>query len=192
MATLIGLSGWAGSGKDTAAEYLIDEKGYTRVAFADPLREALLRLNPIVSNDIDGMYFTLSQMVHFHGWEGAKRYSTNVRELLQRMGTEVGRQMISPTIWVDLAMRESAKHELVVITDVRFPNEADAIKAAGGVLWRIQRPYVSPANSHSSETALDDYKFDAVVENNGSIEDLHAKLQLLLEAKSARIKGNNE
>jgi hypothetical protein len=149
------------------------------VAFADPLREALYRLNPLIA--VQGFPGArLKQMVDIAGWDELKEASEDVRGLLQRMGTEVGREMISQTIWVDLAMKEAAKHDLVVITDVRFPNEAEAIKAQGGVLWRIQRPYVGPANTHPSETALDGYEFDAIVENNGFVEDLHEKIDKLL------------
>lgn len=179
---LIGLSGWARSGKDTAAEYLVNELGFARVAFADPLREALYRLNPIIEvNGFPGA--RLRQMVNVAGWDALKENSEDVRGLLQRMGTEVGREMIDPDIWVKLAMKEAAKHEKVVITDVRFPNEVEGIKAAGGVVWRVVRPNVGPANSHLSESALDDYEFDVVIENDGMISDLHLQIKQLLEEK---------
>lgn len=188
---LIGLSGWARSGKDTAAEYLMNERGYTRVAFADPLREALYRLDPI----IEVMGFPgarLKQMVNLMGWDELKENSADVRGLLQRMGTEVGREMISPTIWVDLAMKEAAKHKLAVITDVRYPNEADAIKKRGGIIWRIERPEVGPANSHASETAMDSYDFDGIIKNDAQIEKLHLYVELLLTEEAAKIEANNK
>lgn len=180
---LIGLSGVARSGKDTAAEYLVTKKNFVRVAFADPLREALYRLNPVI--EVSGLPgIRLAQMVDIAGWEAVKGGSSDVRGLLQRMGTEVGRELISPTIWVDLAMKEAAKHELVVITDVRYPNEADAIRDAGGVVWRIERSAVGPANEHTSETAMENYDFDVVIENDSTIEELWAKISDLLEVKS--------
>lgn len=183
MSMLIGLSGWARSGKDTAAEYLVEQKGFTRVAFADPLREALYRLNPLI--EVQGFPGArLRQMVDLAGWDELKAASEDVRGLLQRMGTEVGREMIRDSIWVDLAMKKADSLDFVVITDVRYPNEAEAIRDRGGILWRIQRPYLGPANTHPSETALDEYKFDAVVENNGFVEDLHEKIDKLLAATS--------
>jgi hypothetical protein len=65
----------------------------------------------------------------------------------------------------------------VVITDVRFPNEADAIKALGGQIWRVKRLGVGAVNGHVSETAMDGYPVDQIFVNNGSIDDLMALLQ---------------
>ena len=62
------------------------------------------------------------------------------------------------------------------MTDVRFPNEAQRIKDLGGVVWRVKRPGVGPANYHESETALDDWPFDAVLENDGNLVDLSLKV----------------
>jgi hypothetical protein len=59
-----------------------------------------------------------------------------------------------------------------VITDVRLPNEADYVKFMGGRLWRVKRPEVGPVNSHLTESALDGYKVDQILHNNGSLEEL--------------------
>jgi hypothetical protein len=108
-----------------------------------------------------------------HGWDGYKAtpYGKEIRELLQRLGTEAGRQTLWDSIWIDAALHDLDPNKNYVITDVRFPNEAEAVRERGGVLWRISRVGVGPANSHASEISLDDYSFDKVVENNGSLED---------------------
>jgi hypothetical protein len=167
---IVGLSGWARSGKDTLAKRLIENHGYTRISFADAMREALYKLNPEI--DVDGYDMKLATAVDLMGWEQLKEVSSGIRGLMQRMGTEVGREMFGEDFWVNLAMNRIPDGSKIVVADVRFKNEADAIKAAGGQVWRIVRDGVGPANDHISEIALDDYSFDAIVLNTGGIENL--------------------
>jgi hypothetical protein len=166
----IGLSGWAKSGKDTIANYLVEHHGYKRVSFADPMREALVRLNPKIM--FYGADIHLSTAVDLLGWEELKRQNPEVRELLQRFGTEVGREMFGENFWVDLAISKIQPGDKIVFADVRYQNEADAVKKLGGSVVRVTRDGVNPANSHHSEHDLNDYEFDLVITNNGSIEDL--------------------
>ena len=166
----IGLSGWAKSGKDTIANYLVENHGYRKVSFADPMREALLRLDPVIP--YMGVNMRLSVAVRLIGWEDVKRNSPDVRVLLQRFGTEVGREMFGQNFWVDLAMSKIQPGEKIVFADVRYKNEAEAVSASGGVVVRVNRDGVVAANDHSSEHDLDDYNFDLVIDNNGSLEDL--------------------
>lgn len=167
---IIGLSGYAGSGKDTVANYLVDDKGFVRVAFADAIKEALLKLNPILENGL-----RLNENVIKYGWEPTKA-RTETRRLMQVFGTEVGRNMFGSAFWVDMAFSKTMRHypedTNFVIPDVRFQNEADMIKERGGRVWRIERDGIEPVNSHSSETALDDYDFDLILRNNHSLETL--------------------
>lgn len=182
---IIGLAGYARSGKDTAAEALV-AAGWKRVAFADTLREFLYRLNPLVTwLKEPGMFYPavlvedrrLQDVIDEYGWDGYKQtyWGDEIRQLLQRLGTECGRELISDTIWIDAALGKS-EFDNVCITDCRFPNEAQAIKDRGGIVVRIERPGVGPANDHPSEHALADWTFDHVIHNDGSIEELHAKL----------------
>lgn len=167
---IIGLAGYARSGKDTIAD-LLAEHGYRKQAFADPMREALYTLNPNV--DVNGYRMTLQQAVNGLGWEGLKDLSDELRPLLQRFGTDVCRHLFGQDIWVKTAMARVAGD--TVFADVRFPNEADAIREAGGVLLRVVRPGVAPANAHASERALDDYLFDATIHNDGTLAELKEK-----------------
>lgn len=176
---IIGLSGVARSGKDTVADHLVETYGFRKVSFADPIREALYRLNPDI--ELDGYDMKLASAVRLLGWEKLKDASSSIRGLMQRMGTEVGREMFGENIWVDTALKGITPEDNIVITDVRFPNEADAIQATGGKLWRIERPGVGPVNSHLSESALDAYDFPTKLANEGSIEDLWKKVDLELD-----------
>ncbi|MER5754333.1 hypothetical protein [Streptomyces sp. NPDC002088] len=175
----VGLHGHAGVGKDTVAEILA-KFGYTRVAFADKLREALYTLNPVILTDTDGRVWTLRDIVDEIGWDDAKRKYEEIRRMLQVLGTEVGREMISQDVWVNAAFKDLDEDKKYVFTDVRFVNEHQAIDSRLGLLIRVDRPGVGPANDHKSEKALPDQWFDASIVNDGSIEDLHTKVREIL------------
>lgn len=180
---IVGVGGYARSGKDTAAAGLT-EIGFKRVAFADKLREFLYALNPIVVSNADFgqapeevTHVRLADVIDERGWDGYKEgyYGAEIRQLLQRLGTECGRQIISDTIWIDAAL--NGRDGDIVVTDVRFPNEARAIRDRGGLMVRINRPGVGPVNNHPSETSLDAFVFDAYIDNDGTVEDLHHKIR---------------
>lgn len=171
---LVGLSGYARTGKDEAAKVLVEDHGFTRVAFADKLRAVLQALNPIIAPSKE-LYFSrskvvvnLDEVISVYGWDGYKdtEYGPEIRRLLQRLGTEAGRNLLGDNIWVDSALTGHDSSARIVVTDCRFPNEAQAIKAQGGILVRITRPGVTAVNAHSSEIALDDWPFDYTIENN--------------------------
>lgn len=168
---IIGLSGYAQSGKDTSASFLIED-GYTRLAFADVLRDSVYRLNPIIHQNIDSSVVRVKDLVDAFGWDYVKVNYPEIRGLLQRMGTDVGRVLFGENVWVDLAMKGIEEGKNYVITDVRFPNEFEAIKTAGGQVWRITRQGTGPVNGHPSETALDGFEFDRVIENDGTLDEL--------------------
>jgi hypothetical protein len=176
---IIGLSGYAQTGKDTIADYLISDYGFVRVAFADPIREALYKLDPKVRLG-ESAGVSIRHAVDNVGWEEVKKLSSDTRELLQRLGTEVGREMFGETFWVDKAMEKARKHERVVFTDVRYPNELETVLRASGAVWRVVKDSVSAVNRHLSETALDHYQFQNIIFNNGTKEDLYGSVDLLM------------
>lgn len=167
---IIGLSGYCRSGKDTVAGMLVGLHGYEGRAFASPIREALLTLNPILESG-----HRINEIVQDYGWEVAKA-KLEVRRLLQVLGTEVGRNMFGQDFWVDQAIKGLFKEDYIVFTDCRFPNEAEAIRNLGGEVWRIIRPGVDAINAHPSEHALADYAFDRTIINDGSLDDLKVKV----------------
>ena len=108
-----------------------------------------------------------------------------VRRLMQVLGTEVGRNLFDPEIWVKLAESKILSQLSVgntVVTDVRFPNEARLIKKHGGVLVRISRPGFGPVNEHVSDRASENWTYDHVLENDSTIEVLHEKMKTLVES----------
>jgi len=183
---IIGLSGYARTGKDTVAEILIRKYGYRRIAFADKIKEALITLNPIVVPEI-GLH--LAEYVNDFSWEVAKN-TPEVRRLLQVMGTEVGRNLLSQDIWVEAALKDVRAGEKIVLTDVRFPDEADAVKWLFGEVWRIERKGVLATNSHKSESALDEWIFDRIIDNSGTLEDLEESVDVIMEPLQKEAKND--
>lgn len=183
---IIGLSGYARSGKDSVAAVLVKDHGFVRVAFADALRDLALAADPIVHVNWHGRHEgRISEGVEAYGWDDLKQEYPEVRLFLQRLGVGV-REVLGPDTWVRIAMAK-AKNELakgpvrgVVITDCRFPNEAEAIEAAGGKVVRVERPGTAPVNGHQSETALDAWPFALIFPNNSSLEALASRIPSML------------
>ncbi|KUM41189.1 hypothetical protein [Arthrobacter sp. EPSL27] len=181
-APLIGLIGKKRVGKDTFAAKLVRDHGYARVALADPLREAALALDPIVGTFPlldEGVTrvreWRLSDVVESLGWEKAKDLIPEVRRTLQRFGTESIRSL-DDQFWIRTAFQRidalRANGTPVVVTDVRYPNEADAIRNATGYLVRIVRDLPQDGDTHASERAMDDYREHLRVPNNGTQDEL--------------------
>lgn len=176
---IIGLSGYAQVGKDTVAQILVEDYGYTRIGFADIIKKAAYVLDPIIT--LDGM--RLAHAVDKYGWEGSKQVP-EVRRLLQVLGSEVGRDLIDPQIWVEITMHAVHPDDKIVVSDVRFSNEAEEIKWKKGEIWRITRvDKDAPVNVHRSETEMDTWDFDEYVPNNGTIEDLKKEIALIMRTK---------
>lgn len=182
MSAVVGLIGKKRSGKDSFAQTLVEEFGFRRFAFADPLKEAALRSDPIVRtyvtldeeylDHVDGIE-RLSSVVSRLGWEDAKEIP-EVRRTLQNYGVAI--REIEPDFWVratlDRALLHASTSGPVVVTDVRFPNEAQEIRDAGGKIVRIIRPGLVSDDTHASEIALDDYEADVEVLNDRDLETL--------------------
>ncbi len=183
---VIGLIGFAQVGKDTFAQALVEE-GYQRRAFADALRSVLYGLNPMVDCfDVQKHHavpkvnrvWSVQKLVDKHGWEFAKAEGPpwseyTVRKYLQRLGTEGGREVLGDNVWVDAVLDHLVPGQRYVVTDVRFPNEVEAVAKAGGILIRITRPGYGPVNDHISEHALDNVEASLTIDNAGTIADLH-------------------
>ena len=184
---IIGISGKAGSGKDTAAKMLevlyanpdisyedFVNKRYKNFAdiqivhFADTLKETaqvLFRIGEWETNTQEGKKTTIN-------WIGK-----TVRELLQGIGQGL-RDAIDFDIWVKILFANTEDWSNCIIADVRYPNEIKAIKERNGILLRINRKGAGAGN-HSSETALDDYKeWDDHIENNSSMEELFEAMRI--------------
>ena len=183
----VGLCGLAGAGKDTAADQLVEHHGFVRIAFAEALKNAAYALDPLVSTDSPGhqTHHTcrLATLVDLLGWDNAKRLP-DVRRTLQRMGTEVGREQFGADFWVERAMTRAIGFDRVVFTDLRFGNEAEAVRALGGSVVFIERPglqKLSGITAHVSEDFT--FNVDATITNNYTPETLGQALWGYLEER---------
>jgi len=169
----IALIGRARSGKDSVAGRLVSEHGYTRVAFADKLKEAVLALDPLIFGTVH-----LAEMVELNGWEAAKSHP-EVRRVLQHYGQAI--REISPKFWINAAFPAMLGKTRIVVSDVRYRNEADALRAAGFTLVRITRPGMplGVGADHVSENELATYPTSLNIVNGASLTDLYARADKL-------------
>jgi hypothetical protein len=185
----IGLIGKARSGKDTAALHLVRTRAYTRLAFADPLKEMALSIDPLIPS-VERIHVRLSTLIRDVGWEYAKDSYPEVRRILQHTGQTM--REYDDEFWLTAMRRKLNNAEAwnlpVIVSDVRYPNEAGMLRSRGFRLVRIVRPdssYRSLGNvfaegaKHASETALDGYAADATITNAGSVTDLYEELSRL-------------
>lgn len=189
MSALVGMIGKKRSGKDSVASVLVEEYGFERRAFADPLKEAALGLDPLIrferdegslsspSHEIGLRIERLSSVVERLGWEAAKEVR-EVRRTLQNYGVAI--RGIEADFWVRQPFRTMRPGQAYVVTDVRFPNEVDAVRDRGGKIVRVTRPGLVSTDQHVSETALDGVVPDAEIVNDGTLEDLAAVVRALL------------
>lgn len=172
-APIIGLIGHKRAGKDSLARFLIEDHDYYRVAFADPLKNIALDLNPWLLTAHHG-YIHLRDFVDTVGWEDAKA-DPAVRCWLQDLGLAI--RKYDPNFWVRLGLQDARAlpSTPVVITDVRFLNEVDGVRGLGGILVRVVRDEADRAaalDPHISEHELDDIDVDYEIDNNGPLSAL--------------------
>jgi hypothetical protein len=159
--TLIGISGKKYSGKDSVFNFI--RQLYTpllkveRIGFADALKEEVAREFKV----------TLEYL---------EEHKADFRLMLQAWGNGK-RDIIDRNYWINKVVVElNYTHaDIIVIPDVRYKNEADIINTLGGHLLRVNRMNGHTTDSHPSEIDLDDYKFQHVIQNDGTLDDLMNK-----------------
>lgn len=173
---LIGLTGPAGSGKDTAAHYLVTRHGCRSYALADPIRAGLMAMLGLVEED-----FERPAKEQTIGWLG-----TSPRHLMQTLGTQWGRRCIADDLWLRLAERElrqaRAWQVALVIRDVRFDNEARWVRAHGGRVWHIMGRRAEGVRPHESEAGARFAAGDVALDNSGTPEQMFEFIDAALEA----------
>jgi hypothetical protein len=186
--TVIGLGHKFKSGKDTLADFLIARYGFERIAFADALKRGCMELLGLSEAQVFGE----EKNVRDPFW------GRTPGEILQVVGTDLFRQQFDADVWVKAVHRKilnNPQQSRWVITDVRFPNEADFIKEVlGGLICRVDREDRDLGGrdpNHPSETALDEYTdWDYILDNNGSLQDLYdAGATVLLQEGLVRTRG---
>lgn len=162
--TIVAFTGLAGSGKSTAAGRLVNDHGYQRVRFAGPLKD-MLRALGLTEAEIEGDRKEMPCEL---------LCGQTPRRAMQTIGTEWGRDLIGDDLWIR-AWRASLDRVPagvpVVVDDCRFPNEAKAVRDAGGLLIRIDRPGAGAgAAGHVSE--MHALPVDVLISNYGSVGEL--------------------
>lgn len=179
---LIGLVGYAGTGKDTVRQLLESEHGFTGLAFADPMRTMLRAL--FTANGLDEKYIDERDHKEAPIEDLLTDQPVTYRQMAQTLGTEWGRNL-SSDFWLQIAgahiaHRRQRGERLFVISDVRFVNEARWVKDAGGELWRIHRPDVLPVRPHASEAEIEHIECDRLIDNSGSLDDLWTRVDSVM------------
>jgi len=186
---IIAFTGKAHSGKDTAA-HVLKELGYKHFFFAEPLY-AMARVMLEYGN-VDADYYLSND----HKEDPIPDYNPplmfpfsqsrviSARIILQTLGTEWGRNIINEDIWVNILLARIAGHQKVVISDLRFPNEAAAILTMGGRVIKIERPETSPVPAHASENGVPDSVITDTIRNDGTLEEFKTQIAALTAANS--------
>ena len=203
---IIGLVGFIGSGKDTAADYLVNFHGFRRESFAATLKDAVADIFGWDRTLIEGRTTESREWRECQDDWWSKRLGMPItpRWILQQWGTEVCRQGFHDDIWIaSLENKIRKTNDNMVITDVRFPNEINAIKNSGGKVFRVKRGpdpdwyqdalnfNEGPTNMswalskmrldqkqvHASERSWIGKGIDVEIDNNGSIDDLFGQLK---------------
>lgn len=181
---IIGINGYAGSGKDTVGTILqqIDKDSHWEIKkWAGKLKQVAELLTGIPVEKFEDQEFKKTNLGK--QWNDRINNPMSVRDFLQKLGTEGLRDGLHTNTWVNALM---ADYKCVpadrapngwdcdnwIITDTRFPNEAQAIKDAGGIIIRVTRPGIGPVNDHPSETGLNQWKFDYEIQNDSSLNEL--------------------
>jgi len=169
----VGITGRAGAGKDVVANWLVDNRGFTKIALADPMKEFCQKMFGWSRTQLWGSSELRNQPDP--RWRGL-----TPRRALQQLGTEWGRAM-HEDVWIRYALdRCYALNCQVVISDVRFQNETALIQQAGGVVIEVRRPTANRGEAfrfHVSEAGVSGA--DHVIDNDGTLLDLKKKLCLL-------------
>lgn len=186
--TLIGLTGFKGSGKDTVARFLVQQGGFKRYAFADPLKEAVAAMLrwPVEALHSEAKDQLLPGRAFQPEETPRPLYFRTPRDILQRLGTEVIREQLGPDFWIwclEQRLREDAP-ERVVVTDARFLNEADWIRRRGR-LWHIHRPSLQSgaAPEHASDQGLEPQPEEVEILNDKTVRALEQRVLQQLNAE---------
>lgn len=216
MSRIIGICGFIGSGKDTVADYLVNFHGFKRESFANSLKDAVSLVFGWDRELLEGRTKASREWREQKDDWWSKRLGRDItpRWVLQYWGTEVVRKGFHNDTWVaSLENRLRQAQDDIVITDCRFPNEIKAIKASGGnvirikrgpepdwynaaidynkgmkrIGWALGRDTLEKAGVHASEYSWVGSKFDTVLVNDGTLDELFEQVENFLNPKSPEL-----
>jgi len=205
---IVGITGLIGSGKDTIADYLVTFKGFRRMSFAEPLKDAMSAVFGWDRELLEGRtVYSRQWREKVDPWWAERLQIPHLtpRWVLQQWGTEVGRRAFHDDIWI--ASVENKLRNIkdnIVLSDARFPNELLAVKRANGITIRVSRgenpPWYDAAHNltlnqdneyslkvlesygvHASEYSSVGLKHDHYIDNNGTVDELHNKINSIID-----------
>jgi hypothetical protein len=207
---IIGICGFIGTGKDTVADYLVNLHHFRRESFASTLKDAVAHVFGWDRTMLEGRTKQAREWREIPDawWSDRLGKPITPRYVLQQWGTEVLRKGFHDDIWIaSLENKLRNSQDDVVISDCRFPNEIRAIKNAGGRVirvvrgpepswydaavsvnrgangnstWALSHKKLEKLGIHASETAWVGTQFDAMLDNNATVDDLFAQINDLL------------
>jgi hypothetical protein len=202
---IVGVCGFIGSGKDTVADYLVNFHEFRRESFASTLKDAVAAVFGWDRTMLEGRTAEAREWrEQVDPWwaERLAMPTLTPRWILQYWGTEVGRRNFHDDIWIaSLENKLRNSKDSIVVSDCRFPNEIDSIKKLGGKIIWVQRGELpswydlaleankgsnialnglKAAKIHASEWSWIGHEFDAILDNNGTIEELYRQIKNLL------------
>ena len=215
---IIGVCGFIGSGKDTVADYLTNFHGFRRESFANSLKDAVAHVFGWDRTMLEGRTKQAREWREQKDdwWSNRLGVLITPRWVLQFWGTEVCRKAFHDDIWIaSLENKLRNSTDDIVISDCRFPNEIKSIKDAGGIVvrvvrgpepdwydaaidansgdrhmgWALGRKKLEDLKIHASETAWVGTKFDVILDNNASIDDLYLQVKSLVLENPASIES---
>lgn len=180
---ILGLAGYSKSGKDTVAQMIQElqpDKNWQIKKFSGKLKQMASLITKVPAEKFEEQEFKQNAAVRIYTGkiEDVTIIGYQAREFLQFLGTECVRDLLGEDVWVNALMNDYDDSQNWIVTDVRFPNEADAIRTFGHII-RIDRG--KAVNVHPSETALRHYIFDDIVDNTSDLEDLRTEVTYMLK-----------
>lgn len=174
---IIGLYGYSRAGKDTVAGCLVRNHGFEQRNMAGPIRDVLLKINPPVNYyAVNSEEFFLSEAVEELGWDEVKALFPQTVDWMIQLGQSM--RDIDPSIWLNACTGQP--YENLVIADVRQPNEYEYISQHGGEVWNIRS---ERAQKRGMDGILDDYYFEHIVNNDGTISELESYIEEIMEKR---------
>ncbi len=183
---IICVTGKAGSGKDSIADYLVKERNFKRLALADPIRDII---HLLLVMDIENVWDRVlrEKPIDFITKSKIDNDYWSVRKLLQFTGTDLFRNLVCKKIWIRNLIQRIEPGRNYVTTDIRFPNEIDGVREKiGGEIFFVnvvRDGYAGDVGFLGHESETHELKSEHIIENNGTLKDLYNQIEKILISK---------